>query len=82
MVMHDTIEKFKATGDDGQNYLVVRVRPYRRSDTLEGVGGYLDFAAPRLSSGEVLEPARSPGTFRVLQTGVVLTMKSPETPGC
>jgi hypothetical protein len=79
--MHDKIEKFAAIGDDGENYLVVRIRPYRRSDTLEEVGGYLDFAAPRLSSGEVLEPASSPFTFRVPQTGVVLTVQSPE-PWC
>jgi hypothetical protein len=73
--VHDKIEKFRAVGDDGENYLIVRMRPYRRSDTLEGVGGYLDFAPPRLSSGEVLEPARSPGTYRVPQTGVVLTVE-------
>ena len=76
--MHDKIERFKAKGDDGESYWVVRVRPYRRSDTLDGVGGYLDFEPPRLSSGEVLEPAPSPGTFRVLQTGVLLTVESRE----
>jgi hypothetical protein len=76
--MHDKIEKFMAMGDDGRSYFVVRVRPYRRSDTLEGVGGYLDYSAPRLLSGEALEPAQSPGTFRVPHTGVVLTVDSPD----
>ena len=76
--MHDKVETFRAKGDDGTDYVVVRIRPYRRADTLEGVGGYLDFTAPRLSSGEVLEPAQLPGTFRVPQTGVVLTVDSPK----
>jgi hypothetical protein len=76
--MHDKVETFRAKGDDGTDHVVVRIRPYRRADTLESVGGYLDFAAPRLASGEALEPAQSPGTFRVPHTGVVLTVDSPE----
>lgn len=75
--MHDKVETFRAKGDDGTTYVVVRIRPYKRSDTLDGVGGYLDFSEPRLSSGESLAPGCAPGTFRVLQTGVLLTVEAP-----
>jgi hypothetical protein len=74
--MHDKVETFRAKGDDGADYVLVRIRPYKRSDTLDGVGGYLDYREPRLSSGESVVPGRAPGTFRVLQTGVLLTLES------
>jgi hypothetical protein len=75
--MHDKVETFRARGDDGTDYVVVRIRPYKRSDTLDGVGGYLNYCEPRLSSGESVVPGRVPGTFRVLRTGVLLTVESP-----
>jgi hypothetical protein len=53
-------------GADGENYLIVREGPFRRLDTLEGVGGYLNFAPPR----QALERARSPGTYRMPQMAV------------
>jgi hypothetical protein len=66
------MERLPALGHDGQAYTVVRKTPYFPAISRRST--HMDMASFQLDTGDILVPTGEPGTFRTLDSSIVLTL--------